>query len=86
MQTLAIFLKESRLNAGLSQKDVSKVLGYSSSQFISNWERGVSQPPITAVKKISQAYKVKPEAMLDALITDTVETVKKDIKERFDKS
>lgn len=83
MQTLGQLLKESRVKAGLSQKDVSNTLGYSTSQFISNWERGVSQPPIAVVKKLGVVYKMNPEVILESIIQDTVSTVKKEITEKF---
>jgi transcriptional regulator with XRE-family HTH domain len=44
MKTLASFLKERRIAAGLSQIDVSRKLGYTSAQFVSNWERGIAKP------------------------------------------
>lgn len=34
-------LKEKRLASGLSQLEIAKTLGYSSGQFVSNWERGL---------------------------------------------
>ena len=37
-------LKKMRLKAGLSQRDVSTALGYTSPQYVSNWERGKSHP------------------------------------------
>lgn len=40
---LAELLKEKRLAAHISQKTVAEKLGYTTAQFISNWERGVSQ-------------------------------------------
>jgi transcriptional regulator with XRE-family HTH domain len=39
-------LRELRLEAALTQEVVSENLGYSSAQFISNWERGVALPPV----------------------------------------
>jgi transcriptional regulator with XRE-family HTH domain len=31
-------IQKARINAGLSQRDVAEFLGYSTPQFISNWE------------------------------------------------
>jgi transcriptional regulator with XRE-family HTH domain len=45
-------LKAARENAGLRQSDVAKKLGYSSPQFISNWERGLSLPPLDRLPKL----------------------------------
>lgn len=49
-------LKNLREKAGLSQGDVAGILGYSTPQFVSNWERGVSLPPFKAVKPLAKMY------------------------------
>lgn len=46
------FLREKRMKAGLSQKEVALGLGYTTPQFISNWERGLSNPPISSIRKL----------------------------------
>jgi transcriptional regulator with XRE-family HTH domain len=51
------YLKSKRELAGVTQKDLSKNLGYTSPQFISNWERGISYPPVDCLKKISNFLK-----------------------------
>lgn len=56
-------LKKLRINAELSQRDVSDALGYSTPQFISNWERGVSYPPIRALKTLAKLYDVDAEEL-----------------------
>ena len=43
---LATLLKEKRIEAGLTQKDIADKLQYTSSQFVSNWERGTCRPPL----------------------------------------
>lgn len=84
--SLAQFLKEKRTSADLSQKDVAKQLGYQTSQFISNWERGISQPPITVVKKLAGIYKVPAKEMFDAVLKDTLINVGKDLTEKFERA
>lgn len=83
MNKLAIHLKNARLKAKLSQADVSKRLGYSTPQFISNWERGVSHPPIHSLKTLGALYKVDPESLFDSLLTVTVAEVTRDLKRKF---
>ncbi len=39
------FLRSARVSAGLTQLDVTNALGYTTAQFCSNWERGISIPP-----------------------------------------
>lgn len=80
---LAQFLKEKRTQSGLSQKDVATKLGYSTSQFISNWERGVSQPPINTLRTLATMYKISAEQMFNVLLEETMLQVQADLKKKF---
>ena len=80
---LAKFLKTSRVNSGLSQMDVANHLGYSTAQFISNWERGVSTPPIETIGTLAQLYKVSAEELFDILQKVTLDQVANNLRERF---
>lgn len=82
-EILAKFLKEKRVQSGLSQKDVAEKLGYSTSQFISNWERGISHPPLNTLRSLSQLYKINPEEMFEVLLKATVAQVEVDLKKKF---
>lgn len=44
---LGKFLARARIRAGHTQRDVSEELGYDTPQFVSNWERGASMPPMS---------------------------------------
>lgn len=81
--SLAVFLKDKRIVAGLSQKDVALKLGYSTSQFISNWERGISQPPLATLRKIAELYKVSADEMFNVLLKSTISQVEIDLKKKF---
>ena len=80
---LADFLKEKRVAAGLSQKDVADKLGYSTPQFISNWERGVSHPPINALKKIGEMYKVSADELFEVTLNTTIQDVTQDLRRKI---
>lgn len=80
---LAYFLKEKRTLSGLSQKDVAVKLGYSTSQFISNWERGISQPPINTLRTLATMYNVSAEQMFNVLLEETMVQVQADLKKKF---
>lgn len=56
---LGEFLRKSRMRAGKSQKEVSEYFGFSTAQFISNWERGQSKPPFYLVPKIASLYDIE---------------------------
>jgi transcriptional regulator with XRE-family HTH domain len=62
---MAGFLKESRMAAGLTQTEVASKLGYSSAQFVSNWERGLSSPPIKTLARLIKIYKVNPNVVME---------------------
>lgn len=52
------YLKQLRLEAGLTQRDVSIALGYSSAQFISNFERGIAVPPLKKLKILQKLFRM----------------------------
>lgn len=80
---LGKFLKEKRIRAGLSQRGVSKKLGYSTPQFISNWERGVSMPPIDVLKKLGEMYHISADELFEIALNAKVIEVTEDLKRRF---
>lgn len=84
--TLADFLKQKRIAAGLSQADVADKLGYSTPQFISNWERGVSRPPISVLKKLGELFKASSEDLFEVVLNETISEVTQDFRNKFWKS
>jgi len=80
---LAEFLKNKRNLSGLSQKEVAHHLGYSTSQFVSNWERGISQPPLAVLRTLANLYKINADEMFSVLLKTTVAQVEIDLKHRF---
>lgn len=80
------FLKEARLKSGLSQQDVAQTLNYTTAQFISNWERGVSAPPIDVLKTLSRLYKVSPQELYELYEDYTVTQVRLKFRKKFAKT
>ena len=76
---LAGFLKDKRVAVGLTQSEVARKLGYSSPQFVSNWERGLANPPVFVLRDLTKMYKVAADQMFDLLIND----VKEDLHREF---
>lgn len=62
------YLFEKRTKAGLTQRDVSNVLGYSSAQFISNFERGIATPPLKKMKVLLKMYDMPVQEVTDLLV------------------
>ena len=60
-------LREYRIRMGITQWDVANALGYTSAQFISNWERGVSYPPDNASVVLGQIYEEHPQVIVNLL-------------------
>lgn len=80
---LADFLKDARVRTGFSQKEVADKLRYSSAQFVSNWERGVSSPPLKAVRKLATMYKVTEEDLFEVMLKETLERAETELRRKF---
>ncbi len=65
---LASFIKKYRTKAGLSQKDLAFQLGYTSAQFISNWERGQAAPPANILAKLVSALDAPKNEIFDIML------------------
>jgi transcriptional regulator with XRE-family HTH domain len=82
MRTLSGYLKEKRTERGLSQLDVAKVLGYSSPQFVSNWERGLVSPPLETIAILIELYKVPPSEVIEYILKETKAYLETNLKPR----
>jgi len=80
---LSDFLKDKRTAAGLTQAEVAEKLGYTTAQFISNWERGISNPPIATIKKICQLYKVSNEEVYEIVLAQSIQEVTDSLRAKF---
>ena len=65
---LGTFLRGAREKANMTQMEISGRLGYSSPQFISNIERGVSVVPLPLLSKLVSAYKISPEPVIRIIL------------------
>lgn len=65
---LGQFLKDSREKADLTQADVSQKLGYTSPQFISNIERGISVVPLKTLARMVTLYKTNPDTVVKIIL------------------
>jgi transcriptional regulator with XRE-family HTH domain len=66
--TNAVQWKNLREKAGLTQREVSDSLGYSTPQFISNVERGRCRFPIQKLPKIKRLYRLSTDQMIDLVL------------------
>lgn len=80
---LADFLKTARTRAGLSQKEVAVALGYKSSQFVSNWERGISSPPIRTLRRLCSLYKANESEVFNIIREIAVRKLEAELEREF---
>lgn len=59
IKILAKKLRTARERNGLTQSDVAKEMGYSTAQFVSNWERALSYPPPKVIPRLAKMYGLK---------------------------
>ena len=79
---LGQYLKSMREQCSLTQADVSGKLGYTSPQFISNIERGISVAPLKTLARMVNLYKVSP----DGVVRIILESQKKLLREKLMRS
>lgn len=80
---LAHFLKEKRVNVKMTQAEVAEALGYASPQFVSNWERGLSYPPIETLKELTKIYRADVHEVFDILLKASMEDLERDLRVKF---
>lgn len=83
---LGTLLKEYRLKAQLTQHDLAQKFGYSTSQFISNWERGVSQPPMETLVQLSALLKIPKNTIKELLIEEAIQQAEQKFEIGFKKA
>jgi transcriptional regulator with XRE-family HTH domain len=65
---LGSFLRDMRESSDWTQLEVSRKLGYTSPQFISNIERGISVVPLKTLSRMIQLYKADPEQVVNLIL------------------
>lgn len=68
--TLGQTLAKRRSAVGLSQNDLARKLGYGSGQFVSNWERGLANPPAKDLKALATVLKMDKAELAGLLISE----------------
>ena len=65
---LGAFLRDMREGSEWTQLEVSRKLGYTSPQFISNIERGISVVPLKTLARMIQLYKCDTEEVVNIIL------------------
>jgi transcriptional regulator with XRE-family HTH domain len=82
-QTLGEYLKTKRETAGLTQTDLQKALGYSSSQLLSNIERGLAYPPPNSIRTLAEKLNVTVDELGNKVVEAIVGTHATRIKTKY---
>lgn len=69
-ENLGKYLRNCRERRKLSQSDVAKELNYSTPQFVSNWERGLSAPPSDTLRTLVGLYEIPKEEITEFLVKE----------------
>ena len=78
-KTLGEYLQVKRIKAELSQGFVANKLGYSSPQFISNFERGLCAPPLNKLKMLVHLYGLNGEEVLRLMLKEEEKRLRKSL-------
>ncbi len=65
---LGNYLQVMRTKAGLTQRQVAEALNYSSAQLVSNFERGISVPPLSKMKILLRIYPMPLDKVLQLVL------------------
>lgn len=57
-RSIGSYLRKARMESGLTQDEVAIKLGYTTSQLVSNFERGVCGPPEKKLSRLVKLYKI----------------------------
>ncbi len=68
---LGTMLKEKRVSKGLTQMELATELGYSSPQFVSNWERGMCSPALESLPFLSKILNISKKEIIDMVVEET---------------
>lgn len=80
---IAKLVRDKRLAStkGLSQNDLSKLLGYKNGQFISNVERGLCGVPFKNLNKLCEILNIEQSELKAVILRDVEETVENYLQE-----
>ena len=66
-RSIGTFLKDIRVKRNMTQAELAKKLGYTTSQFVSNWERGLCSPPLNSIPDIATILGISQKEIRDMM-------------------
>jgi transcriptional regulator with XRE-family HTH domain len=80
-ERLGSLLKDKRVEKGLTQMELAQELGYTSPQFVSNWERGMCSPAFDTLPLIAKILNISKKDVIHIIVEET----KFELEENFSK-
>ena len=77
---LANALKKARMDSKVTQKQLAKSLGWGPAQYVSNFERVISAPPLKDIPKICSIINLDTKIVYRLLCDVQVERIQKKFK------
>lgn len=68
---LGTLLKNKRIEKGITQMSLARDLGYSSPQFVSNWERGMCSPAFDTLPTVCKILGIPRKEIIEIIIDET---------------
>ena len=70
MSLFSEFLKEKRINKGISQRELAEAIGYSSGQYVSNYERNLCPVPQEKLKGLIEVLELEVSEVINLMERD----------------
>ena len=83
--TLGNYLRKAREDNKMSQRQVADALGYTSPQFISNFERGLCSPPLNKLRVLIDLYDLNAGKVMSLILDEQKKHLEKSLIRRAKK-
>lgn len=81
-KAVSAYFKAKREERGLTQEELSRFLGYTTKQIVSNWERGVCSPPLNKLYEICKILNLNQEEVITLFLNETESILKQHLSRK----
>ena len=81
-KAISAYFKAKREERGLTQEELSRFLGYSTKQIVSNWERGVCAPPLNKLYEICKILNLDQGEVISLFLDETESILKQHLSRK----
>jgi len=81
-EVIGTYFKDKRIKSGVSQTELARELGFSTSQMISNWERGICSPPMNAVAIMVDLFRLNKKEVITMLVNEHKREIETELRGR----